>query len=621
MIFFSFLVNSIFACISFTKTSKETKFNKKFYTILATNFLVAPFVLGLQMSIYPILFEDLSGKSLVYLTITIPILLTFLQFKKIKTIFARIERKKPCINFFLISSLLITFSLITFKVQKSMELPLKGHDALVYANEAKFFANHRGLEGIPSFINDLKELTPSHPHLFFHQALLSIGFFNGCNDKSANYQCDTQVKLVSKILLYYLYSAIFLFFFSILSFPKALLAFNLGLLLHILHYFNHRNGVDGYRILAIFQFYIMVFQLLFNNKNISKRNFFFSFLIGLSGHTLNILFINLAIFALAIYKTAFEKEFSKLRKLKIIEIAILSNIIIGSFYLLNYLRTGNFMGFGFYYYAYLDTPYWEKFLEYRTQTQSIGIFDKIWGLIKFRGSWPSTVSTVLSIGYLALYKKVHKVLEIDKVTKNTLNLIILIGLTQYLMVIGIFDVMRVNLSNILIMNKRYFTPWFIFQASIIAIILPIFLNKFIQKFKTHLFVMVQISIAVLSFRSIYKWQTDLNDAGPSGVTKITSKLPNNSKFMLGTKSLHYYIDQESIDLIDFKYWEITKAKSLNDFIKAIKKFKVTHFLFQTRIYDDCWKYYKFDGFLHSDKFKTDSFTENGEKYILFTLIE
>lgn len=262
---------------------------------------------------------------------------------------------------------LLVLPVLLEKLYLNSSVPLWGHDALIYANEARILAEGGSLADIPWFGGRLDgSVTVNHAHgplftVFLAQALLS-----GDQIVRLAFQCTTVSVLFSVVALGRATGWFWAGTASVLGY----------LVVQPVGYASFISSRDAFRIAPLVIFIIIIISLVRTNGR-GCREIRYALpvvaLVTCMAHALNLIFVPVVFAAGLLIVWIQRKDWRCLIKFFLPTGVIL--IIIALPYLINIVVYGNPLGLGVYYPIYKGTAIWDGFIAAGNWGKSMGFID------------------------------------------------------------------------------------------------------------------------------------------------------------------------------------------------------------------------------------------------------
>ncbi len=567
-------------------------------------FSITPFFLAVWMIVLAALLPGASrllflispaAVALVVLAIYAPLTLRRLirEWQRI-----RVTSKNPWFAYLIYITTALLLVLVISKLIPNGTYPFTEHDALVYAIEALQFARSRSLSGIPDFRATIDSVMPYHPHSFIYQAFLSQSLMATESD-TLGFPHDHACRAAIQALFLYMLLAVV----ALAKTSKFLGVGTLSIILFLqvpnLEYMTYASSRDSFRIIPLTLLGTILLGLSpcrLHHKLRLGTLFFCLILAGFSwaAHTLNLVMIASIVLTWLLWVLLKKAPWQNIA-------LVLVSITIGLFiaclhYIKSYLDTGNFMGYGFVYFAYIDTPLWEYFLNKYQYALNASVLQRT-NLLLAQDEYKLSVQSLFVSSLALIY---YFVLKRKKIAKLLLFLC-LINFVTLIPMTGLLDFTKIKLSDMLIRNIRYILHWYPFAAVSVAVFgLSVYKNfsiyksnlvRFIGWFLLSLFILILMNT---SFKTVnYSWRVMNSKINSSdyiwSIKEVVDTLPTNERILTDDNHWAYYFKNPSVTIHTYFAWGITGAKNEREIYDNLKKLKIRYIVFRKSMIPDFWQ--------------------------------
>lgn len=547
-----------------------------------TPFIIAAFSIVSNLTIP-------SSLNLLYFLIPLLLNVVFILFKKtqlwdiFRRSYATLKVASITTRIFWSSMLLFLCFLILSIFYNTRNNPIIiPHDAAIYANEALSFVK---TGKIPDFSAKDFDLAPAHPHNFIYSAYISYGL-RATTQSNFGYPNDFAGRAGVLIIFIFLMSAVAslvqnnqytkgLFFIPIAGY------FLLDPLNNLITYFFNVQSRDPFRIIAVILLVLFLGSFL-EKKKFSKQDFLLLtsiVCVGVWAHTLNMLVLGMIFATWFLLELWYKKD--KKYLFTVTASFGLGILIASTFYLKSFLDTGNFMGYGFYYYAYQGTPLWEAFLNSSRYVNRLDIsfWSKVGNLFELNNYLGYMILLSLFVFGAALLKKNEKVPK----DVSLLSLSILFLTIPYT---GIFDFGKINLSQMFLFNNRYKSHWVILSL-ILCTYFVAYLAKKVKAGYAALMILLTIlclySSIQLGVTFIFDKPGNFLETKRYNLYEIFQDLPHDRVVLIDNAGTDYYIDQSTLFIYDKRAWPIIQSKNKEEMSKNLNHLGIKYVLLERDI--------------------------------------
>ena len=522
----------------------------------------------------------------------------------------RAASKNPWLAYLIYVTFAVLMALVIFKLIPNGQYPFTEHDALVYAIEALQFARSRSISGIPDFRATIDSVMPYHPHTFLYQALLSQSLMATGSD-TLGFPYDHAARAVIQALFLYMLLAVVALAKTFRVLGVGSLAIIVLLQVPNIEYLSYASSRDAFRIIPLVLLAIIFVGL--SPRRLQRRlhpgSLFFCLIFAgfsLAAHTLNLVMVGSIVLAWLVWVLLGKAPW---RNILLVLGAILIGLFIsGLHYLKSYMDTGNFMGYGFVYYAYINTPLWQYFVNKYQYVVNASLLQQINLLLdqdQYRLSVQSLFVSLLTIvSYFTLKRK-----NLAKL----LLFICLINFSTLIPMTGLLDFTKIKLSDMLIRNLRYILHWYPFAAVSVAI----FSLSFIDNFSVHkkkyfrftgwFFLSLLFLILVhTSFKTVNEsWRVMNSKVYKSediwSIKKVLDTLPSDERILTDDNHWAYYLKNRTVTIHTYFGWGITRAKTETEVDANLKKLAIRYVVFREAKIPDFWEHSALFKYLKSPK--------------------
>jgi hypothetical protein len=463
---------------------------------------------------------------------------------------------------------------LLLRLSHAVDVPLIGHDALVYLNEAKAFAQHRTIASIPGFDAALGEAVKAHPHLFFWSAYIAQPLM--ATGGSLGYPNDIVAHGAMLLTLPLMVAGVVALAASAGARRSAWIALPLVLLLQQLGYIPTSGSVDAFRTIPIIAAIAMVLGMT-NRRGVIPLPAMaaLGFLIGAgaASHTINLIYIGLLLGCLWLFAVLKATAPANALLASVAAMVFLLPTVI--YFAVNHRRYGRPFGLGFDYYFYPGTPLWEPFSNQSSWTITHSIFEAIWQFSQIHG--PASLGLGLLSAAVVLARAARE-RALDR--PAGLAIIFLVMLLVPLVNVG----NGVTLQGAMISNQRYGLTLMCVTPAVIATMFEAIGTRRSPATTRSLKLIeiaVYVSLSMLAVRAVGNWAFDSKDVADTYlannelfVADVADQLPENASWAVDRYTPAYFADRLPIKLASSLGREILAAPDIPDAVDALNRLHV-----------------------------------------------
>lgn len=545
----------------------------------------------------------------------------------------------PCravISWISISSVILLFLLslvliyvISDNFIQQIRIPLTNHDSLVYANEAGHFAEKRTFDAIPDF-RDQDRFSASHPHGFLYQAYLADAVLH---QKSTSPVEDFPVRIAFQATLVFLLCAIIALSSLYGNLMVIIGSITFSLFHYWMQYVSYASSRDAFRVIPILLLITVLGYSFYADSDTvrSKRFFLFNMFLlfaSVQGHTINIVLVPL------IYCVWLVGYVRNGISITTISGFLLPAILGGMFGLLHYLKsyldTGNLMGYGFYYYAYYNTPLWDYqlTLDY-FNTTTLSILDKVMHYYRFDDNFSVSFLSSRFLFLCGLLINGAAIIRNCRTKDRAYKIFIpLVLMILFIPNTGLFDFTTLGLSKMLIVNKRYFLHWYILAAVSISIFLfsksqqrqlPFHaLDEYLEnkacgnKSLPLLPIIILVGAVYVSATIVHNWYKlpvieRIQNNPLLRAREFIDGLPDNSVLLIDHLGVDYYTSHDTSFIYSRRNWPLFKMDDDKDILKHLKENEINYVVLSLGM-EEWWLHTQFGKFLSDDRYAREIYS-------------
>lgn len=465
--------------------------------------------------------------------------------------------------------------LLIVSIFNAIKAPIIGHDALIYLNEAKAFAENRDLKGIPGFEEGIGEVVKAHPHQFLWQAFISQALM--ATDGSLGYPNDVVARGAILITLPLMVIAVTALACSVTSGWPALLAIPLVLLTQQIRYIPAAGSIDAFRIIPFIGVMCLALGVVGRKERLTPA--FFVSLVVLStltsvSHTINVVFLAL-LFASLVPLAPFTRI--TWPNIVLVEIAaVISALPSLAYFAENWFRYGSPFGLGFDYYFYRNSPLWAVFSEqdawtiHRNPIQALVAFATLQGQIL----------TYVAISAAAIILAFCR--------KHAPELALIAGVFLLLVFIPLISFgEEVTLQGALLSNPRYGLLVFSLAPALLTGTIGILLHKFAEAFPEATPIQkagsfgIAVVISLYAAKVVLYWALNTPESAMAylneselKVASISDQLPAGTNWLTDRYSVAYYSDRIPIKITSKLGEPFIRAKSTEEIDRLLEDMKI-----------------------------------------------